>query len=149
LETHTYVCESTICMMKQVKSKNGNQMAGETLYDSLRLATTNTGIDKRTIVLEASTTGIPLIEICSELLLCNNFNDALTCLSFFSLNLLNLLFYASFYWKWPASCHVYVKWPVGQKQLDHSGLNQLPTLVVQTAAFHGTNSRNPYTGGTS
>jgi len=26
----------------------------------------------------------PLIEICSELLLCNNFNDALTYLPFFS-----------------------------------------------------------------
>jgi len=39
--------------MKQVKSKNRNRMAGATLYDSVR---------------EASTTGIPLIEICNTFL---------------------------------------------------------------------------------
>jgi len=56
-------------MMKQVISKNINGRAVETLDDSLRLATTNTCIDKGTIVSkEASTTGIPLIEICNKLL---------------------------------------------------------------------------------
>jgi len=30
------------------------------------------------------------------------------------------LFYASIYWKWPASCNVFVKWAVGQNLLDHS-----------------------------
>jgi len=49
--------------MKQVKSENRNQMADETLND-----TTSTGIDRNDIVGEASTTGIPLIEICSKLL---------------------------------------------------------------------------------
>ena len=41
----TYVCESTFSTMKQVKSKNRNQMADETLDDSLRLT-----IDKETIL---------------------------------------------------------------------------------------------------
>jgi len=35
---NTYVCESTFFTMKQVKSKNTNRMASETLYNSLRLA---------------------------------------------------------------------------------------------------------------
>jgi len=39
--------------MKQVKSKNRKQMADETVDDSLRLATTNTGIDKGMIVSES------------------------------------------------------------------------------------------------
>jgi len=51
-------------------------MAEETLHDSLRLAATNTSIDKGTIVSEASTTVIPRIINC-YLLVCNNFNDAL------------------------------------------------------------------------
>ena len=34
---------------------------------------------------------------------------------FLVLNFASLLFYTTFYWKWPASCHVVVKWPVGQK----------------------------------
>jgi len=34
-----------------------------------------------------------------------------------------VLFYASFYWKWPATCHIFVKWPVGHKLLDHAVLN--------------------------
>jgi len=45
---------------------------------------------------QASTTGIPLIEICKinyYLLLCNNFNGALTDLAFSISNLVNLLFY--------------------------------------------------------
>jgi len=43
---NTYVCEGTFSTMKQVKSKNRHRMADETLDDSLRLATTNIGIDK-------------------------------------------------------------------------------------------------------
>jgi len=35
---NTYVCESTFYTIKQVKSKNRNRMADETLNDSLRLA---------------------------------------------------------------------------------------------------------------
>jgi len=46
----TYMCESIyIFFMKQVKFKNTNRMAAETLNDSLRLA--NTGNDKEMIVL--------------------------------------------------------------------------------------------------
>jgi len=37
---------------KEVKCKNRNRMAGGTLDDSLRLATTNIGIDKVTTVPE-------------------------------------------------------------------------------------------------
>jgi len=65
------------------------------------------------------------------LLQCNNFNDTHTKLTYFPfsiLNTVNLMFYTSFCWKWPASCHVFVKWPVGQKQLDHAALEYLPTL---------------------
>ena len=29
----------------------------------------------------------------------------------------------SFYWKWPITCHVFVKWPVDQKELDHVELS--------------------------
>ena len=46
----TYVCESTFSTMKQIKSKNRNRMVNETLENSLRLATTNVGIDVKTIV---------------------------------------------------------------------------------------------------
>jgi len=48
------------------------------------------------------------METCDNLLLWNNFNDPLTYLSFLVLNLLNLLFYISFHWKWAASCYVFV-----------------------------------------
>jgi len=63
-------------------------MVDETMDDSLRLAATNTGmgIAKGTIVSEKPLpqgTNIPLIEICNKLLLCNNFDDALTYLPFF------------------------------------------------------------------
>jgi len=34
----THMCESTFSVMKQVKSENKNQMAGEALDYSLRLA---------------------------------------------------------------------------------------------------------------
>jgi len=47
-----YVCESKFSTMKQVKSKNRKRMADETLNDSLRLATTKTGIDEGMIVSE-------------------------------------------------------------------------------------------------
>jgi len=40
-----------------------------------------------------TTTLATLIEICNNLLLCKNFNDALTDLSFSILSLVNLLFY--------------------------------------------------------
>jgi len=36
--SNKYLCESTFSTMKQVQSKNRNQMAQETLVDSLRLA---------------------------------------------------------------------------------------------------------------
>jgi len=44
---------------------------------------------------------------------------------FLVLNMVDLLFYTSFYWKWPASCHVLVKWTVvvGEKQLARTGLS--------------------------
>jgi len=50
----TYVCESTFSTTKQVKFKNRNSMAEETLDDRPRRATTKTGrpIDKRIIVSE-------------------------------------------------------------------------------------------------
>ena len=41
-----YVCNSKVSKMKQVKSKNRNRMADETLDDSRRLANTGKPIDK-------------------------------------------------------------------------------------------------------
>jgi len=46
------MCENKFSTIKQVKCKNRNRMAGGTQDDSLRLATTNTGIDKGTIMSE-------------------------------------------------------------------------------------------------
>ena len=94
--------------MNQIKSKNRNRMANKTLEDSLRLATTNIGVDVAMIVSEktqpqAFTLRGFVINCC--LLLCNynNFNDAFNYyLPFCVLNLCNLLFYTSFCWKWPA-----------------------------------------------
>jgi len=40
------VREGTVSAMKHVKSENRNRMVDETLDDSLRLDTTNTGIEK-------------------------------------------------------------------------------------------------------
>ena len=61
------MCESTFTTTKQVKPENRNR--NETVDDSLRLATTNTGIDKTYDRLkEASTTRIALTEICNKLL---------------------------------------------------------------------------------
>jgi len=69
---------------------------------------------------EALTTGILLKEICNTILLvlwlCNNFSDTLTSLIYFLFSILKSyqsVLYTSFYEKWPASCHVFVKWPVG------------------------------------
>ena len=42
---------------------------------------------------------------------------------FLVLNLINLLFYTSFCCKWPERSHVFVRWPVGQKQLGHAGID--------------------------
>jgi len=42
----TYVCKITVSKMKQVKSKNRNRMAGETLNNSCQLANTGKPIDK-------------------------------------------------------------------------------------------------------
>jgi len=47
-----HTCDNTFSTIKQVKCKNRNGMAGGTLVDSLRLAATNIGIDKGTIVSE-------------------------------------------------------------------------------------------------
>jgi len=47
---------------------------------------------------------------------------------FLVLNVVNLLFYISFYWKWRSSCHVFVKWLVGQKQLDHAAIDHKANL---------------------
>jgi len=52
----TYVCRSTVSVMKQVKSKNRNRMADETLDDSRRLASTGRPIVPDDSVREASTT---------------------------------------------------------------------------------------------
>jgi len=81
-----YVRESTFSTMKQVKFINRNRMTDETLVDSRRLATTNTGIDKGMIVSEVSTRDILLIEIVTNcyLVLCNNFENAFTYPPFFS-----------------------------------------------------------------
>jgi len=45
LDVYTYVCLSKFSTMKQIKSKNRNRVADETLDD-----TTSTGIDKGTIL---------------------------------------------------------------------------------------------------
>jgi len=44
-----------------------------------------------------------------------------------------LLFYTSFCCKWPTSCHIFAKRPVGQKLLDHADLD------VHAVATHFTN----------
>jgi len=54
-------------------------MADETLGDSLRLTTNNTGIGIGTILSKKPRS---LIDICNKLLLCNNFSDALAYLLF-------------------------------------------------------------------
>jgi len=41
-----HTCENTFSTIKQVKCKNRNRTASGQLDDSLRLATTTTGIDK-------------------------------------------------------------------------------------------------------
>ena len=45
LDVYTYVCVSTFCTMKQVKSENRNRMADERLDDTI-----STGSDKGTIL---------------------------------------------------------------------------------------------------
>jgi len=47
-----HTCESTFFYDKAWKCKNRDRMASGTLDDSPRLATTNIGIDKETIVSE-------------------------------------------------------------------------------------------------
>jgi len=51
------------------------------------------------------------------------------------------MFRTSFFWKWPASCHIFVKWPVGQQQLDRAALvtKSLPQLHLtrQNATLRG------------
>ena len=59
-------------------------MAGEALDDSLGLAATKLVLLKNDSIREASTTSISLIELCTKLLLCNNFNDSIKYLPFFS-----------------------------------------------------------------
>jgi len=115
---NTHMCESTFSTMKQVKSKNRNRIAKATLNDSLRLAPLTLILIKERQCGEALTTGIPLMGICNKLLLCNDFNDTVTYLPFLVSNVVNLLFYLSFYWEWPASWHVFVKWAVGQKVVE-------------------------------
>jgi len=47
------------------------------------------------------------------------------------LNLVNLLFKTSHCWKWPASCHIFVKWPVSKNhQLDRTGLGHSGLLAL-------------------
>jgi len=46
----------------------------------------------------------------------------------FNLHLVNLLFYTLFCWKWSANSYVFVKWPVGQKQLDHAVVKNMKTF---------------------
>jgi len=85
-------------------SKIYNRTAVKRLDGSLRLLPLTLILIQEWYVIEASTTSIPLIEVCRKLLLCNNFNDEHTYLPFSVLNLVNMLFYTSFYWKWPSSC---------------------------------------------
>jgi len=61
---NTYVRVYTFSTMKQVKFKNTNQMADQTLDDSFRL--TLVMIKER--ARKASTTDITLIEICNKIL---------------------------------------------------------------------------------
>jgi len=101
-------------------------MAYEILDDSLRLAAINTSISEGTKVSEKPRlqgTGTPQIEIYNKLLLCYNFNDALTYLPFFIFRYCESVVLYIIYWKWLASCHVFVKWPVGIKQLAHARLS--------------------------
>jgi len=61
------MCETTFSTRSN-QVENRNRMVDETLDDSLRLATTNIDKHRNDSVREASTTGIPLIEICNKLL---------------------------------------------------------------------------------
>ena len=78
---NTYVCESASSTMKQVKlTVNQKSIAKRKLVDSLRLTTTNTGIDNGTIMPEKprpQTSHWYILVINCYLLLCNNFNYAL------------------------------------------------------------------------
>jgi len=77
--TSIHTCVRT---MGQVKSKKRNRTADETWIIVSVLLPLTLVLIMGGRVREASTTGIPAIEICSYLLLCNHFNDALTYLPF-------------------------------------------------------------------
>ena len=81
-------------------------------------------------VREALTRRIALIEIRNKLFIAivemTSMTRSLNSPIFtfhLSISLVNLMFYTTFCWKWTASCHVFVKWPVGQKSLDHAVVN--------------------------
>jgi len=100
------MCESTFFMMKQSNLKT--EIEWEAKHCQIVLG-------------EASASGIQLIEIFNKLLFAIvsmthplSMTHSLV-FPFLVLTVLNLLFYTSFCWKWPASCHVFVKWPVGQQ----------------------------------
>jgi len=89
------------------------------MVSDLLVATTEIGIDKGTIVSEKPRTQES-----------RKYKFVIDCYfslkqslitPFLVLNVVNMLFHTSFYWKWPATCHVFVKWPVGEKWLDHAG----------------------------
>ena len=50
-----------------------------------------------------------------KLLLCNNLNDALTYVPFFIFRCCEPVVLYIILLEKPASCHVFVKWPVGKK----------------------------------
>jgi len=70
-----------------------------------------------------------------------DFNDELTYLPFLALNLVNLLLYTSLCWNLPASRHVLVKWPAGQKQFDLAGKRTMTfkfrRCVLQEISING------------
>jgi len=66
------------------------------------------------------------------LLLCNNFNDALTYVLFLVLNLVNPVVLYIILSTWPASCHVFVKWPVGQEAVGPRWATHLDSFLVMS-----------------
>ena len=114
----TYVCESTSSAMKQVKSENSNGLADETLNDSLRLAPLTLVLIKERKYQRRFDHSHHTDKYLSWIAICTCVIISMThtlIFPFLVLTLVNLLFHTSFYWKCRASCHVFVKWPIGHK----------------------------------
>ena len=101
-----------IHFLNDQRSKIWYRMTDKALGGSLRLLPLTLALINEWYIREVSTTSIPLIEILQEIFICYFLINLLThALTFLVFNLVNMLFYASFYWKWPTSCHVFWNGP--------------------------------------